>query len=161
MEVFDSFGIQIFCSRHDTRASLGVFASAVDSQNGQSCFAPNLLNATHTSTWTKKHTNTNIPGTTQAVLVLSINLFCLSMWTLCWLMDQVNFTWILYVSALGQYNINLLVFGCSDFEDCLLRTPVKVTMFPGGGQNPSVTIVSQQNMEDSTTLMYSGPVILL
>ena len=63
------------------------------------------------------------------------------------------------MSALGQYNINL-VLGCSDFEDCLLRTPVKVTMFPGGGQNPSVTIVSQQNMEDSTTLIYSGPVIL-
>ena len=50
-----------------------MFESDVDSQNGQSCFGPNLLNATHTSTWTKKHTNTNIPGTTQAVLVLSIN----------------------------------------------------------------------------------------
>jgi hypothetical protein len=64
-----------------------------------------------------------------------------------------------YVSASGQYDINLLVPGCSDFQDCPLRTSVKVTVFPGGGKNPSVTTVSQQNEEDTSTLIYSGPVV--
>jgi hypothetical protein len=36
---------------------------------------------------------------------------------------------------------------------------VKVTVFPGGGQNPSVTTLSQQNTEDTTTLIYSGSVV--
>ena len=132
--------------------SSGAFASAVDSQNGQSCFAPNPSNATRTNTWAEKDVNTNIAGTTQAVLVSSVNVGTSPA-------DGPSFTWMPYVSASGLYDINLLVPGCSDFEDCPLRTSVKVTVFPGGGQNPFVTTVSQQNTADTTTLIYSGPVV--
>lgn len=40
-----------------------------------------------------------------------------------------------------------------------MRTTVKVTVFPGGGQQPSVQIVSQQNAQDETYTIYSGPVV--
>lgn len=132
--------------------SSGAFASAVDSQNGQSCFAPNPSNTTRTGLWTEKDANTNIPGTTEAVLVSSVNVGTSAA-------SGPSFTWMPYVSASGQYDIYLLVPGCSDFQDCSLRTSVKVTVFPGDGQSPSVTTVSQQNTQDSTTLIYSGPVI--
>lgn len=65
-----------------------------------------------------------------------------------------------YVSASGNYNINMLVPGCTNFQDCALRTSVKVTVFPGNGLNPSVTTISQQNTDDATKLLYSGPVVL-
>lgn len=132
--------------------SSGAFASAVDSQNRQSCFAPNPSNATHTGNWTEKEANTNIAGTVETVLVSSVDVGTSSV-------DGPSFIWMPYVSASGQYDINLLVPGCSDFEDCPLRTSVKITVFPGGGQQPWVTTVSQQNTEDTITLIYSGPVV--
>lgn len=64
-----------------------------------------------------------------------------------------------YVSASGQYVIDLLVPGCDDFQDCDLRTSVDVTVFPGGGQEPWVTTVSQRNGQDSVTNIYSGVVV--
>ena len=64
-----------------------------------------------------------------------------------------------YVSASGQYDINLLVPGCDDFQDCDLRTSVKVTVFPGGDQQPWVTTISQRNTQDSVTNIYSGVVV--
>jgi hypothetical protein len=132
--------------------SSGAFASAVNRQNGQSCFSPNPSNATRTGAWTEKDVNTNIAGTVQAVLVSSVNVGTSPA-------NGPSFTWMPYVSASGQYDINLLVPGCSDLEDCPLRTSVKVTVFPGGGQNPSVTTVSQQNAQDAIILIYSGPIV--
>lgn len=132
--------------------SSGAFASAVDSQNGQSCFAPGPSNATRTGTWTEKDANTNIAGTTQAVLVSTVAVGTSPA-------SGPSFTWMPYVSASGQYDINLLVPGCLNFQDCPLRTSVKVTVFPGGGQEPWVTTVSQQNRDDTSVLIYSGPVV--
>lgn len=65
-----------------------------------------------------------------------------------------------YVSASGQYQINLLVPGCTNFQDCALRTTVKVTVFPGDQLSPFDTIVDQRNTEDQVTSIYTGPVIL-
>jgi len=64
-----------------------------------------------------------------------------------------------YVSASGQYDINLLVPGCDEFQDCDLRTSVDVTVFPGGDQQPWVTTVSQRNTQDTVTNIYSGVVV--
>lgn len=132
--------------------SSGAFASAVDSQNGQSCFAPNPSNATRTGNWTEKVANTNIAATVETVLVATVDVGTSAA-------SGPSFTWMPYVSASGQYDINLLTPGCSNFQDCPLRTSVKVTVFPGGGQDPWVTTVSQENKEDSSTLIYSGPVV--
>lgn len=132
--------------------SSGAFASAVSKQNGQSCFAPNPSNSSFTGTWTEKDANTNIAGTTQAVLVSTVNVGTSPA-------DGPSFTWMPYVSASGQYDVNMLVPGCSNFQDCALRTSVKVTVFPGGGQQPWVSTISQQNTDDTTALIYSGPIV--
>ncbi|OBZ68009.1 Polarized growth protein rax2 [Grifola frondosa] len=132
--------------------SSGAFASAVDSDNTESCFAPNPSNATHTGMWTEKNVNTNISGTTQAVLVSQVAVGTPAA-------EGPSFTWMPYVSASGQYNVSLLIPGCTDFQDCALRTSVKVTVFPGAGLQPWVTSVSQQNTADAVNLIYSGPIV--
>ena len=70
-----------------------------------------------------------------------------------------TFTWMPYVSASGQYDINLMVPGCQDFQDCHFRTSVDVTVFPGGNQKPWVTTVSQRNQQDSVINISSGIVV--
>ncbi|KAJ8488922.1 hypothetical protein ONZ51_g3241 [Trametes cubensis] len=132
--------------------SSGAFASAVDSQNGQSCFAPGPSTTERNGPWTEKDADTSIPGTIQAVLVSTVDVGTPSA-------QAPSFTWMPYVSASGQYDINLLVPGCTNFQDCALRTSVKVTVFPGGGQQPWVTTVDQTNTEDNVTLIYRGPVV--
>ena len=131
--------------------SSGAFASAVDSQNGQSCFAPGPSNATCTGDWTED-VDTSIPSTVQAVLVSEVNVGTSQA-------DGPSFTWMPYISASGEYDINLLVPGCTNFQDCPLRTSVQVTVFPGGGQNPWATNITQQNTQDSATLIYRGAIV--
>lgn len=131
--------------------SSGAFASAVGGQNGASCFAPNPSNTSSTGTWTEKDANTQIAGTVQAVLVSDVAVGTSPS-------SGPSFTWMPYVSASGDYDVNLLVPGCSTFQDCALRTSVQVTVFPGGGMQPWVTTVSQQNTDDATALIYSGPI---
>ncbi|KAH9855213.1 cortical protein marker for cell polarity-domain-containing protein [Lenzites betulinus] len=132
--------------------SSGAFASAVDSQNGQSCFAPGPSTTQRTGDWTEKDADTSIPGTTEAVLVSSVDVGTSAA-------NGPTFTWMPYVSASGDYEIDLLVPGCTNFQDCPLRTSVKVTVFPGGGQQPWVTTVSQQNTADESTVIYRGPIV--
>ncbi|PSS37880.1 hypothetical protein PHLCEN_2v348 [Hermanssonia centrifuga] len=132
--------------------SSGAFASSISADNGDSCFSPNPSNTARTGNWTEKDAHTPIAGTTQAVLVSTVNVGTPSS-------QAPTFTWMPYVSAAGQYNINLLVPGCTDLEDCALRTTVRITVFPGDGLSPVVTTVSQQNTDDATTPIYSGPVV--
>ncbi|KAI0305506.1 cortical protein marker for cell polarity-domain-containing protein [Multifurca ochricompacta] len=114
--------------------SSGAFASAISSQNGISCFAPVPSNTSFTGTWTELDANTNIPATTQSILVSAVDVGTSPA-------NGPSFTWMPYVSASGQYNVNILVPGCTDFQDCALRTSVKVTVFPGGGQAPRGPVV--------------------
>lgn len=132
--------------------SSGAFASAVDTENSKSCFAPVPSNSTFTGTWNTQQANTDIAGTVQTVLVSEFPVGTSSS-------NGPTFTWMPYVSASGQYDINLLVPGCDDFLDCDFRTSVKITVFPGGGQQPWVTTVSQRNTQDSVTNIYSGVVV--
>lgn len=132
--------------------SSGAFASAVGSNNGISCFAPVPSNTSFTGTWTELDANTNIPATMQSVLVSTVSVGTSSA-------NGPSFTWMPYVSASGQYNVDLLVPGCTDFQDCALRTSVKVSVFPGGGQSPTVTDVSQQNQDDAVQRIYSGFIV--
>jgi len=132
--------------------SSGAFASAVGSQNRLSCFAPVPSNTTFTGTWTELDANTNIPATTQSILVSSVDVGTSSS-------NGPTFTWMPYVSASGLYTVNLLVPGCEAFQDCALRTSVQVEVFPGGGQDPTVTVVSQQNQKDAVQQIYSGPIV--
>ena len=132
--------------------SSGAFASAVGNNNGLSCFAPVPSNTTFTGTWTELDANTNIPATEQMVLVSTVNVGTSPA-------NGPSFTWMPYVSASGQYNVNLLIPGCADFQDCAFRTSVQVSVFPGGGQPPTVTDVSQQNEGDVVQQIYSGPVV--
>ena len=132
--------------------SSGAFASAVSGQNGLSCFAPVPSNTTFTGTWTEVDANTNIPATTQSTLVSTVNVGTSPA-------NGPSFTWMPYVSASGQYTVNLLVPGCAAFQDCALRTSVQVSVFPGGGQAPTETVVSQQNQDDAVQQIYSGPIV--
>jgi hypothetical protein len=132
--------------------SSGAFASALDDQNGLSCFAPNPSNTTRTGGWSEKLANTNIPGTTQNVLVSTVDAGTP-------VSQAPSFTWIPYVSAAGEYDVNLLVPGCTNFQDCDRRTSVQVTVFPGQGLQPWVTTISQRNTEDASSLVYSGPIV--
>ncbi|KAI9507897.1 cortical protein marker for cell polarity-domain-containing protein [Russula earlei] len=132
--------------------SSGAFASAANNKNDLSCFAPVPSNATFTGNWTELDANTNIPATTQVVLVSTVNVGTSPA-------NGPSFTWMPYVSASGQYTINLLIPGCTDFQDCALRTSVQVSVFPGGGQAPTVTVVSQQNQNDVVQQIYNGPIV--
>ncbi|KAI0070360.1 hypothetical protein K474DRAFT_1608840 [Panus rudis PR-1116 ss-1] len=132
--------------------SSGAFASSIANDNGASCFAPNPSNTSQTGTWIEKDANTDIPGTVQAVLVSEVNVGTPSS-------QSPTFTWMPYVSASGDYDINLLVPGCTDFQDCNLRTSVKVTVFPGDGLNPVIKTVSQRNTDNAVVNIYSGPVV--
>ncbi|KAF8891660.1 cortical protein marker for cell polarity-domain-containing protein [Infundibulicybe gibba] len=132
--------------------SSGAFASSIESNNVQSCFAPNPSNTTRTGDWSVKQVNTDIPGTVQSVLVSSVDVGTPAS-------SGPTFTWIPYVSASGDYDINLLIPGCTEFQDCPLRTSVKVTVFPGENLQPWVTHVLQQNQTDAMALIYSGPIL--
>lgn len=132
--------------------SSGAFASAIESDNLESCFAPNPSNTSRTGTWNEKDANTNIPGTVQAVLVSDVAVGTSAS-------QSPSFTWMPYVSASGQYNINLLVPGCTNFQDCALRTTVQVSVFPGDGLPPTITTVDQRNTADAVTSIYTGPVV--
>ncbi|KAI0930371.1 hypothetical protein AcV5_007105 [Taiwanofungus camphoratus] len=132
--------------------SSGAFASAITTNNSVSCFAPNPSNISFTGTWTQKNAETNIPATVQTVLVSTVAVGTPAS-------QGPSFTWMPYVSASGQYDIYLQVPGCTNFQDCGLRTSVQVTVFPGAGLQPWVTTVSQQNMDDTTALIYSGPIV--
>ena len=131
--------------------SSGAFASAVDSNNAVSCFAPTASNTTRIGSWIAKVANTDIPGTVQTVLVADVDVGTSSL--------SPSLTWFPYVSAAGNYDVNLLIPGCANLQDCALRTTVKITVFPGEHLQPWVSTISQQNTEDATVLVYSGPIL--
>ncbi|EJD03004.1 uncharacterized protein FOMMEDRAFT_134152 [Fomitiporia mediterranea MF3/22] len=131
--------------------SSGAFASAVASRNNASCFAPNASAVTLIGEWTEKQVTTDIAATVQDVLTATVDVGTSSE-------DGPSITWMPYVSASGNYDVNLLIPGCVNFQDCDSRTSVKVTFFPGGGLDPVVTVVSQQVNDDSSAPIYSGPV---
>lgn len=131
--------------------SSGAFASAVSDDNTQSCFATNPSNVTLVGNWQEQVVDTSIPGTTQPVLVSTVNVGTPSS-------SAPSITWMPYVSAAGNYDINLLVPGCVNMQDCGSRTSVKVTVFPGSGSQPSVNTISQTNQQDASILIYNGPV---
>ncbi|KAJ3724973.1 cortical protein marker for cell polarity-domain-containing protein [Lentinula guzmanii] len=132
--------------------SSGAFASAIDSNNVQSCFAPNPSNTTRTGDWEVKVAQTNISGTTQSVLVSDVAVGTSAS-------AGPSLTWQPYVSASGNYDINMLVPGCTNFQDCAARTTVTVTIFPGNGLDPTVTNVDQTNTEDASVPIYNGPIL--
>jgi hypothetical protein len=132
--------------------SSGAFASSVEANNGVSCFAPNPSNTTSTGQWVAKVANTDIAGTIQTVLTSVVEVGTSPA-------AGPSFTWIPYVSAAGNYDINLLIPGCTNLQDCAMRTTVKVTVFPGQGLQPVVSTINQQNTADTAALIYSGPIL--
>lgn len=132
--------------------SSGAFVSAVSSQNTQSCFAPDPSNVTMTGNWVPKNADTNIPATLQTVLVSTVPVDTPAS-------QAPTFTWMPYVSASGQYVVNLVIPGCNEFQDCALRTSVQITVFPGDGSQPFVSTVSQQVQNDVMVPVYSGPIV--
>ncbi|KAJ7497160.1 cortical protein marker for cell polarity-domain-containing protein [Mycena latifolia] len=132
--------------------SSGAFASAVDSQNGLSCFAPDASNTSFTGSWAVEQAPTGIAGTVQDVMISNVDVGTSAK-------AGPTFTWNPYVSASGDYTMNMLVPGCTQLQDCARRTSVTVTVFPGGNLDPSVTTISQQNTADSSNLIYTGPIL--
>ena len=131
--------------------SNGAFASAIADENRVSCFAPNPSSVQTTGTWTPIQAFTGIAGTTQNVLVSSVNVGATSA-------SVPTLTWRPYVSASGTYDVYIWIPGCQNLQDCGKRTSAKVTVFPGGDLEPWVTTVNQQVNDDTKQLIYSGPV---
>ncbi|KAG9085576.1 hypothetical protein FRC06_003542 [Ceratobasidium sp. 370] len=131
--------------------SIGAFASAIEDQNTASCFSPGASGVSTTGTWRTAQTTTSIPGTTQTVLVATVPVGGSS--------NSPTLTWSPYISASGNYEVYLMIPGCTNLQDCGARTSLKVTISPGNGIPPQVTTVSEQVSDDTSQLIYSGPVI--
>ncbi|KAK7448842.1 hypothetical protein VKT23_013571 [Stygiomarasmius scandens] len=129
--------------------SSGAFASSVKSVNEQSCFAPNPSNITLTGNWEQTTANTNISGTTQSILTANVDVGTSSG-------NAPSIRWQPYVSAAGDYQVNMLVPGCAN--DCGARTSVDVEVFPGN-LNPTTTTIDQNVAQDQSIPIYSGPVV--
>lgn len=132
--------------------SIGAFANAIESQNTASCFAPGASSVSTTGTWTADETSTSIPGTLQNVLVATVPVGTSPA-------NAPTLTWNPYVSASGNYEVYLMIPGCINLQDCGARTSLKVTVFPGNGIPPSVTTVSERVNDDTSQLIYRGPVV--
>lgn len=131
--------------------SSGAFASAVSSRNNISCFAPNPSNVTLIGGWTEKQVKTDIAGTVQEILAVDVAVGTPSA-------NAPSITWMPYISNSGNYDVNMLIPGCVNFQDCDARTSVQVTFFPGSGLSPHSVTISQQVQQDTMALVYSGPV---
>lgn len=131
--------------------SSGAFVSAIDTDNGLSCFASSSSNVTTNGNWAVQVANTGIPGTTQRVAVANVNVGTSPA-------SGPSFAWHPFISAFGDYDVNLLVPGCANLQDCSARTTAKITISLEEGVPPQVTTVSQQNTEDAAITVYSGTI---
>ncbi|KAJ7287703.1 cortical protein marker for cell polarity-domain-containing protein [Mycena rebaudengoi] len=132
--------------------SSGAFASAVDEENGKSCFATQASSTKRTGNWIAKRVDTGIAATVQTVLTSEFDVGTLEK-------DSPTFSWTPYVSASGDYDVNMLIPGCTRLSDCGKRTSVNVTVFPGNDLLASVQTIDQTNKEDAVTTIYSGPIL--
>lgn len=132
--------------------STGSFVYAVPSDNNASCYAPTAANVTLNGDWTTEQIATAIAGTEQDIETALVDVGTPSS-------EAPSIIFEPYVSASGQYQVNMLIPGCNALQDCALRTSVKVTVFPGGNLQPVFSNISQQNTEDASVSIYSGPVI--
>ncbi|CAE6429429.1 unnamed protein product [Rhizoctonia solani] len=132
--------------------SNGAFANALESLNTASCYAPGASTASTSGTWNTTEAATTIAGTTQSVIVATVAVGTSSA-------NSPSITWNPYVSASGEYEVYMMVPGCTRLQDCDARTSVKVTVSPGNGITPAVTTVSERVSDDTQALIYRGPVI--
>lgn len=139
---------QLVFSSDSDPGTLGAFASATNGQNGASCYAPGASSVQTTGSWTQQEVCTQIPATTQDVLVIKVAAG-----------SDFSFTWNVYISASGQYDVYIWVPGCDYMQDCNARTTVDITITPGGSLNPVTKTISQQVNDDTRILVYTGPII--
>ncbi|CAE6438559.1 hypothetical protein ACGC1H_006973 [Rhizoctonia solani] len=132
--------------------SNGAFANALESLNSASCYAPGASGSSTAGTWSTTEAATTIAGTTQSVLVASVPVGTSSA-------NSPSITWTPYVSASGEYEVYMMIPGCTRLQDCDARTSVKVTVSPGNGITPAVTTVSERVSDDTQALIYRGQVI--
>ena len=128
---------------------LGAFASAVASNNGRSCYSPQVSGAVTKGTWTQFEALTPIAATVQEVLEAIVPVGTSSA-------SAPSITWTPYVSASGYYNVYIYVPGCVDTEDCGSRTSVDITVNPGGTAAPVTVTVSEAVNDDIKHLVYTG-----
>ncbi|GAA5919969.1 hypothetical protein JCM1841_004401 [Sporobolomyces salmonicolor] len=133
--------------------SEGSYAYASEADNLSPCTsglaASTQSTVSTTGTWTTANATTSIAGTTQTVLVGSI--------------DGGNdaassapsITWQPYVTEEGDYAVYFTTPGCSSMGDCARRTSVLVTATPSGG-TPNSTTIDQTNTATASTLIYNG-----
>ncbi|KAG8849334.1 hypothetical protein FRB96_000870 [Tulasnella sp. 330] len=131
--------------------SNGAYASAVAAVNMPSCYAPAASQVGVSGQWSNVNVFTSIAATTQEVLSATVPVGTSSS-------AAPSVTWFPYVSAAGIYNVYLMVPGCVELQDCSKRTTVKTTLNPGGGLPLSMATVSEQVEQDTSQLIYSGPI---
>ncbi|KAG8932932.1 hypothetical protein FRC01_011649 [Tulasnella sp. 417] len=131
--------------------SSGAFASAIGSDNGDSCYAPGASQVQQAGSWRTVNAYTDIAGTTQNVLIATFPVGTTPA-------NAPSLTYNPYVSASGNYNVYLYVPGCQNLQDCGKRTTVKVTVMPGANLPAATTTISQQVNDDTRQLVYSGPI---
>src|SRR5258706_1399951 len=141
-------GHQLVSFSDPDQGASGAFASATSRENGASCYAPGASSVQTTGSWTEKNVCTEIPATTQDVLVVNVPAG-----------STFSVTWNVYISASGQYDVYIWVPGCDLMQDCDARTTVDITITPGGSLSPVTKTISQQVNNDTRILAYTGPII--
>jgi hypothetical protein len=139
---------QLVFSSDSDPGTLGAFAAATSDQNGASCYAPGASSVQTTGSWTQQEVYTQIPATTQDVLVVKVGTG-----------STFSVTWNTYISASGQYDVYIWVPGCDDMQNCDARTTVDITITPGGSLGPVTKTISQHVGDDTRILVYTGPII--
>ncbi len=133
--------------------SAGSFASAVQSQNAGVCAGNSTgsgiaqTTVKTTGDWTETQVFTDIPASVLNVLVSNVDTSS---------SDRPSVTYYPYVASSGYYDVNLLIPGCTQMQDCNERTSVDMTVFPFSGSLGYTSTISQQTNNDASVLVYSG-----
>lgn len=134
----------------------GSYAYAVDSLNTVPCNAG--LGASMGATvskqgnWTTSSIVTSIPGTTQPVLTGAVAGGSTPA-------GAPTLSWSPYVVQSGIYKVFFASPGCQIQGTCASRTTVSVSVQPAQGGPATTTTVDQRNTLDTSTLVYSGPLL--
>lgn len=133
--------------------SEGSFAYATEASNVNPCTsglgAVAASSVESSGNWTTRQVDTSIAGTTQQVLVATIQGGSAAA------SSAPSITWSPSVPQDGNYAVYFHTPGCAAMDNCGARTSVKVTATPSSG-TPNTTTVDQTNTQDESTLVYNG-----
>ncbi|KZO95530.1 hypothetical protein CALVIDRAFT_499824 [Calocera viscosa TUFC12733] len=131
--------------------SEGSFASFVPSLDTASCFSPGPTTVTQSGTWQELNVTTDTAGTVQPVLQATFPTGTAPT-------SSPSLDLSVYVSAVGYYTVYFVTPGCTQMQDCDLRTTVQASISPGNGVAPVTQEIDQRVTSDTVSTIYRGPI---